>query len=77
MEGEELRRRRNGVLRKIYLQRDRIVGFRLAGDVSAAGIYRSLMNKQVDVGPFRHRLLERGFGIGLIEENARSGLVPI
>ncbi len=77
MEGEELRRRQNGVLRKIYLQRDRIVGFRLAGDVSAAGIYRSLMNKGVNVGPFKHRLLERGFGMGLIEENARSGLVLI
>jgi NAD(P)H-nitrite reductase large subunit len=74
MEGEELRLRRNGLLRKIYLQDDRIVGFRLTGDVSGAGIYRSLMNKRADVGPFKHRLLERGFGMGLIEESARSGL---
>jgi NAD(P)H-nitrite reductase large subunit len=74
MEGEELRLRRSGLLRKIYLQDDRIVGFRLTGDVSAAGIYRSLMNKQADVGPFKHRLLDRGFGMGLIEEIARSAL---
>lgn len=74
MEGEELRRRRNGVLRKIYLQDDRIVGFRLTGDVSAAGIYRSLMNKRVDVGPYKHRLLEPTFGMGLIEEQARSAV---
>jgi NAD(P)H-nitrite reductase large subunit len=74
MEGEELRLRRNGLLRKIYLRDDRIVGFRLTGDVSAAGIYRSLMNKQADVGPFKHRLLERGFGMGVIEEGARAAL---
>jgi NAD(P)H-nitrite reductase large subunit len=74
MEGQELRQRRDGILRKIYLQDDRIVGFRLAGDVTAAGIYRSLMNKQVDVGRFKHRLLERGFGMGLIEGSARAAL---
>ncbi|MGD2146040.1 MAG: FAD-dependent oxidoreductase [Anaerolineae bacterium] len=74
MEGEELRVRKDGVLRKIYLRDDRIVGFRLTGDVGGAGIYRSLMNKHADVGPFKHRLLERGFGMGLIEESARSAL---
>jgi NAD(P)H-nitrite reductase large subunit len=74
MEGEELRLRRDGLLRKIYLQDNRIVGFRLTGDVSAAGIYCSLVNKQADVSPFKHRLLDRGFGMGLIEESARSGL---
>jgi NAD(P)H-nitrite reductase large subunit len=74
MEGEELRVRRNGILRKIYLQDNRIAGFRLTGDVSGAGIYRSLMNKQVDVGPFKHRLLEPTFGMGVIEERARTSL---
>ena len=72
MEGEELRQRRNDVLRKIYLQDDRIVGFRLTGDVSAAGIYRRLMNKRVDVGAYKHRLLEPGFGMGVIEGQART-----
>jgi len=72
--GEELRIRRDGILRKIYLQDNRIVGFRLTGDVSNAGIYRSLMNKQVDVGPFKHRLLEPTFGMGTIEERARISL---
>jgi NAD(P)H-nitrite reductase large subunit len=74
MEGEELRRRRNGILRKIYLQDDRIVGFRLTGDVGGAGIYRSLMNRRVDVEPYKHRLLEPGFGMGVIEEQARSAV---
>lgn len=72
MEGEELRVRRDGSLRKLYLQNDRIVGFRLAGDIRAAGIYRTLMNKQVDVGPFKHRLLELGFGMGYVEGLALS-----
>lgn len=74
MEGEELRLRRNGILRKIYVQGDRIVGFRLTGDVSCAGIYRSLMNKGVDVGTLKHRLLEPTFGMGVVEERARTAL---
>ena len=77
MEGEELRVRRDDVLRKLYMQDDRIVGFRLTGDVSGAGIYRTLMNKQVDVGPFKHRLLQRGFGMGVIEEQARTSLFVV
>lgn len=67
MGGEELRVQRDGTLRKLYLRDGRIVGFRLVGDISAAGIYRTLMNKQVEVRPFRHRLLEPGFGMGYIE----------
>ncbi|MFW6135471.1 MAG: NAD(P)/FAD-dependent oxidoreductase [Chloroflexota bacterium] len=70
--GEELRVRRNGILRKVYLEDDRIVGFRLTGDVTGAGIYRSLMNKGVDVGLFKHRLLEPAFGMGMIEGMART-----
>ncbi len=69
--------RRNGVLRKLFVQDDRIVGFRLTGDVSGAGIYRTLINKEVNVGPFKHRLLERGFGMGMIEERARTSLFMI
>lgn len=72
MTGEELRVRWDGILRKVYLQDNRIVGFRLAGDIRAAGIYRALMNKRVDVGPFKHRLLEPGFGMGYVEGLALS-----
>jgi NAD(P)H-nitrite reductase large subunit len=66
-EGQELRVRRNGTLRKVYLQEGRIVGFRLVGDVSSAGILRSLMNRREDVSRFRDRLLEPGFGMGYVE----------
>lgn len=72
MEGEELCVRHNGTLRKIFLKDSRIVGFRLAGDVSSAGIYRSLMNRREDVSAFKHRLLEPGFGLGTIENLASS-----
>jgi len=71
MEGEELRQRQDGSLRKIYLKDGRIVGFRLTGDVSSAGIYRSLMNRRVDVSGYQHQLLGPGFGMGHLEEGAR------
>jgi NAD(P)H-nitrite reductase large subunit len=72
MEGEELRARSNSALRKLFLADDRIVGFRMAGDISAAGIYRALMNKKVKVGPFKHKLLSPEFGMGIIETLALS-----
>lgn len=67
MEGEEMRVKENGNLRKIYLRDNRIIGFRLYGDISSAGIYRSLMNRQVDISTFKHRLLKPGFGMGHME----------
>ncbi len=70
MEGEELRARQDGSLRKIFLQDDRIVGFRLTGDVSSAGIYLSLMNRKANVAPLKNRLLEPGFGMGYVEQAA-------
>ena len=77
MDGEELRVRRNGTLRKIYIEQDRIVGFRLTGDVSAAGIFRSLMDKQVNIRPIRRHLLAPGFGMGVIGETALAGQVGL
>ena len=70
MEGEELRVRQDGSLRKIFLQDNRIVGFRLTGDVSSAGIYLSLMNRRADIAAFKDRLLEPGFGMGYVEQMA-------
>jgi NAD(P)H-nitrite reductase large subunit len=70
MVGEELRHEGDGILRKIYLQDGRIAGFRLAGDVRNAGIYRSLLNREVDVTPFRERLLSPAFGMGQLHDLA-------
>jgi len=72
MEGEELRTKRGDMLRKIYLQDNRIMGFRLVGDIRGAGIYRTLMNKKINVASFKERLLDPGFGMGYIEELAIS-----
>ena len=67
MEGDEvLRVRRGEELRKVYIKDDQIVGFRLAGDVSAGGILRSLMIRRSNVGPIKDRLLEPNFGVGYL-----------
>lgn len=71
-EGEELRVRQSGCLRKVFLQDERIVGFRLTGDISSAGIYLSLMNRCENVASFKDRLLEPGFGMGYVAEMAAS-----
>ncbi len=55
---EQLRCRQDGVLRKIFLEEGRVVGFRLAGDIRGAGVYRSLMLRGVDVSPFKDHLLD-------------------
>jgi len=55
---EVLCRRDHGALRKLFLDDGRIVGYSLAGDVSAAGVYRSLMLRRSDVRPYRHQLLD-------------------
>jgi NAD(P)H-nitrite reductase large subunit len=72
MEGEELRVRHDGTLRKIFLQNDRIVGFRLVGDISSAGIYLSLMNRGENVTASKARLLDPDFGMGYVAQMAAS-----
>jgi nitrite reductase (NADH) large subunit len=72
MEGEVLRVRSNGAFRKLFLVNDRIAGFRMAGDTSAAGVYRTLMNKKIKVTSFKHKLLSPGFGMGVIQSLALS-----
>jgi NADPH-dependent 2,4-dienoyl-CoA reductase/sulfur reductase-like enzyme len=66
-EGDEaLHWRRDDTLRKIFLTDGRIVGFRLAGDIRGAGVYRSLMLRREDVTRFRADLLNPRFGVGQI-----------
>lgn len=51
-----------GALRSVYLRGGRIVGAQLAGDIRAAGLYRSLMMRRVDVGRYGRHLVEPRFG---------------
>ena len=61
---ETLRLARDGWLRKIFIDDGRIVGYRLAGNIGGAGLYRSLMLRGIDVRRFGPELAEPGFGIG-------------
>jgi NAD(P)H-nitrite reductase large subunit len=51
-------------LRSVYLREGTIVGAQLVGDISAAGVYRSLMLRRADVARFGQHLVDPGFGIG-------------
>jgi NAD(P)H-nitrite reductase large subunit len=61
-----LRERHNNNLRTIYLQENRLVGFQLAGDISAAGILHALMIQKSDVRNFETLLLDPNFGEGMV-----------
>ncbi len=64
-EGDQvLRRAWRDTLRTLYLRDGRLRGFQLAGDIRAAGVFRALLNKQLDVRPFLPELLAPGFGVG-------------
>ncbi len=60
-DGREVRWQNGHALRKIWLRDGRINGFCLVGDIRAAGIYRSLMLRRVDVSAFESRLADPAF----------------
>ena len=60
---DELRWSNGSGLRKVFLTGGCIVGFRLAGDIRAAGVYRSLMLRRENVTRFGKGLVDPGFGI--------------
>ncbi len=74
---EELRSRHGNALRKIFLSEGRIVGFRLAGDISSAGVYRSLMLRRADVRGIGKRLLEPKFSVGALALEAGTGRLDL
>lgn len=66
-EGDEiLNASANGRQRRIYLKDGRIVGFQLVGDVSPAGVLRTLMLRRENVQRLKDRLLEDRFGEGMM-----------
>ena len=63
-DGERVLRRRKGdELRKIFITDNRIVGCRLAGDIRAAGFYRTMMLRKTDIGRFGESLLDPRIGL--------------
>lgn len=66
-EGDEvMQEKRNGQLRTLYLNANRLVGFQLVGDIRAAGILRTLMYQRQDVRSIKHHLLDPNFGQGTL-----------
>ena len=63
---EILQARRNGSLRTVYLQENRVVGYQLVGEIKSAGILRGLMNSRQNVSSIKDKLLEPTFGQGSI-----------
>jgi NAD(P)H-nitrite reductase large subunit len=64
-------------LRSIYLRDGRIIGAQLAGDIRAAGVYRTLMMRRSQVACFGQRLVEPGFGMADVISNALQVGVPL
>jgi nitrite reductase (NADH) large subunit len=74
---EELRSRHGNALRKIFLSDGHVVGFRLAGDISAAGVYRSLMIRRADVRGIRKHLLDPHFSAGALTLEAAAARLDL
>jgi NAD(P)H-nitrite reductase large subunit len=67
-----LRSEQGDVRRSVYLSKGRIVGAQLAGDIAAAGVYRSLMLKRADVQAYGPGLAAPDFGYAAIVSGALS-----
>jgi NAD(P)H-nitrite reductase large subunit len=63
---EELRWREGDVLRKVFLDDGRVVGFRFTGEVSGGGLLRSFLLRGEDVRRYGRRLVMPGFGMSEI-----------
>jgi nitrite reductase (NADH) large subunit len=74
---EEIRSRHGNSLRKIFLNDGRIVGFRLTGDISAAGVYRSLMLRRADVRDIGKHLVDPHFSAGTLALEAASARLDL
>lgn len=70
--------------RKFALKNGRIAGFIIAGKMERAGIFLKLMEEEVDVSPFKEKLLKEDFGYVdipepvrwiLLEEKVKLGVV--
>jgi len=71
-------------IRKFALKNGRIAGFIIAGKMERAGIFLKLMEEEVDVSPFKEKLLKEDFGYVdipepvrwiLLEEKVKLGVV--
>ena len=64
-----------GTYKKVVLQKDRIVGVILVGDIDKAGIYAGLIERKADVGAIRQLLLSSEFGLLSLDPEYRKHMV--
>src|SRR5664280_2758907 len=67
---EILRWQSENALRSVYLRDDTVIGAQLAGDIRAAGVYRSLMLRRDPVTRYGRSLVEPGSGMADIAFDA-------
>ena len=65
----------NGVYKKVVLQKDRMVGVILVGDIDKAGLYAGLIERKADVGAIKHLLLSSEFGLLSLDPEYRKHMV--
>jgi NAD(P)H-nitrite reductase large subunit len=65
-----LREKRESSLRTLYLQENRLVGFQLVGDISAAGVLHALMTQKSDISRLESHMLDPNFGEGMLAWSA-------
>ena len=63
---------KNRVYRKVVLRNNRIIGALLLRAIDRAGLYRQLINKQVDITPIRSRLTAIDFNVGDLPQEIRD-----
>ncbi len=67
--------RSDNALRTVYLRDGRIIGVQLAGDISSAGLYRSLMLRRTNVESFRKQLADPRFDVAKLVFATSSDMV--
>ncbi len=60
--------------RSVYLRNGKIIGAQLAGDIRAAGVYRSLMLRRADVTSFGRGLVEPAFDFASVYWDALASV---
>jgi NAD(P)H-nitrite reductase large subunit len=65
---------KNCLYRKVVLRDNHIIGALLLRAIDQAGLYRQLINKQVDISPIRERLTAIDFGVGDLPPEIREEL---
>jgi NAD(P)H-nitrite reductase large subunit len=66
LDGEEIKYKDKGVLRKIYIKNNKINGFVLLGDISNAGLLFSLIKKRKNIKYYKDYLLDKNFNQAFI-----------